>query len=403
MEENKKNKRKNKKSFGTKAVVGTLALVVVAVVAVVALGFRSSYAIPEVENHLPDTFTTKEPDKQITSDTGFFVFPYFTDGDIQVFCLEHMIDYKGNTVFSKGDAIQDYGLLYLMANIYPNAYFAAFANDDLQSWISQTAIWLYLYRVADLENDGEVNENVAETSVHYIKPEDLNRIETARGVMVNDDPSILYTLNATTGGISAGGATADDPLLYTTINNLVTAALANRNTPNKTLSINFDDEVAITQDEKYYQTSEVSVAGAPSDSFNGYELEIVSAPKGTFVVDVNGEEIKDLTNFDATDKFFFRIPVENVTEENKSVKFTVTGSFRTYEGNYYVAEGAQTISSVSTVNNNINKGAEIPLNYTPDVPDTEMSTAQTVYFIGLIILLSGVGIIYANAKPEESK
>ena len=32
-----------------------------------------------------------------------------------------------------------------------------------------------------------------------------------------------------------------------------------------------------------------------------------------------------------------------------------------------------------------------------------MSTAQTIYFIGLIVLLCGVGIVYANAKPAESK
>ena len=36
-------------------------------------------------------------------------------------------------------------------------------------------------------------------------------------------------------------------------------------------------------------------------------------------------------------------------------------------------------------------------------PDTGMTTAQTIYFIGLIVLLCGVGIIYANAKPVEEK
>ena len=36
-------------------------------------------------------------------------------------------------------------------------------------------------------------------------------------------------------------------------------------------------------------------------------------------------------------------------------------------------------------------------------PDTGMNNAQTIYFIGLIILLCGVGIVYANAKPVEQK
>ena len=35
-------------------------------------------------------------------------------------------------------------------------------------------------------------------------------------------------------------------------------------------------------------------------------------------------------------------------------------------------------------------------------PDTGMSAAQTIYFIGLIVLLCGVGIVYANAKPIEN-
>ena len=36
-------------------------------------------------------------------------------------------------------------------------------------------------------------------------------------------------------------------------------------------------------------------------------------------------------------------------------------------------------------------------------PDTGMNAAQTIYFIGLIVLLCGLGIVYANTKPVESK
>ena len=36
-------------------------------------------------------------------------------------------------------------------------------------------------------------------------------------------------------------------------------------------------------------------------------------------------------------------------------------------------------------------------------PDTGMNTTQTIYFIGLIVLLCGVGIVYANAKPVQVK
>ena len=56
--------------------------------------------------------------------------------------------------------------------------------------------------------------------------------------------------------------------------------------------------------------------------------------------------------------------------------------------------------SVTGTTVNENKGIEVEF---VGAPDTGMNTAQTIYFIGLIILLCGVGIVYANAKPVESK
>lgn len=403
MEDNKKNIRFGRQSFGSISILSSLFLAIIAVVGVVTFGFKNSYAIPDVNSYLPEKFKTAEIKKTLKSDTDFYVSEYFTDGGIQVFCLGHMVDFKEGIEYSRGNAIEDYGLLYLMANIYPNKAFGNY-DKDLQTWLSQTAIWLYLYRVTDLDNDGQLNGNVAENSEHYISPVELDSIQKARGVIdIDDDSLTFHTLNTKTGGVSVGNVTSEDPLLYTAIDGLVNEAIANRKTPNKALTIDFDDQISVTQDEKYYQTSAIAVTGTPSDNFNGYEVKISSAPDGTFVVNANGEKIEDLTNMKASDKFYFRVPVDKVTEEKKSIKFTVTGSFKTYEGYYYVAENAQTITGIGTVNNNLNKGAEIQLNYTPDVPDTGMSAAQTVYFVGLIILLSGVGIIYANVKPEESK
>ncbi|MDD5888930.1 MAG: hypothetical protein PUC82_05555 [bacterium] len=405
MGENKKNKRQTKKKFNSKTTIASLVMAAILIVTVVVVGFTgNSYAIPDVSYNLPDTFTSKVGEAEYQSDTGFSVIPYFTDGDIQVFCLEHGVNFPNGTLYSKGEQITDYGLLYLMANVYPNKDFSTFADDGLQTWLSQVAIWMYLYTSEDLLDNGQLDNSVTGTSPNYIAPEDLTKIKEARGVILYDGGDLVYhTMNPATGGVSNGGVTADDPLLYDTIEDLVNRALSNRTVPNKTLTINYNNDISVTQDNKYYQTSVISVVGSPSDNFNGFELKIDKAPEGTFVVDANGQEIKDLSNLTATDKLYLRTPIDKVTEDNKSINFSVTGSFKTYEGHYYVADGAQTITSVNTVNNNISKGAEIPLNYTPKVPDTGMSTAQTIYFIGLIILLSGVGIIYANVKPGENK
>lgn len=418
MEENKKNRRKINQIFKSKSVVGSLVLAIVAVISVVALGFNnSSYAIPEVSSRsLGDKFTTNEPGDRIISDTEFTVLPYSTtiDGkDFQLFCLEHTVDFKSGVEYNKSDGIEDYGLLYVMASIEfrsnNDATFKAL-DQNLKTWISQAAIWMYLYELEDITDDGVDNDSVSADNIHYLSNvvgadgsiNELEAIKTAKGVYVDDgEIPVYHTLEGTKAEKS------EVQVLTTTlydayIKGLVTTALANRNVPNKELIISFDDEISITQDEKYYQTSAVTVAGTPSDNFNGYELTIESAPEGTFAVDVNGNKIEDMSNLGVNDKVYFRIPVANVTEENKLIKFDVTGSFNSYEGFYYKVDGGQTISSVDVQTNNISKGDEISLDYTPSVPDTGMSTAQTVYFIGLIILLSGIGIIYANVKPEES-
>ena len=58
---------------------------------------------------------------------------------------------------------------------------------------------------------------------------------------------------------------------------------------------------------------------------------------------------------------------------------------------------------VKIVNKEISGPLDIQLDYTPKIPDTGMGVAQAIYFMGLILLLSGVGIVYANAKPKTSE
>ena len=36
-------------------------------------------------------------------------------------------------------------------------------------------------------------------------------------------------------------------------------------------------------------------------------------------------------------------------------------------------------------------------------PDTASSLSKTIYYIGFIILLSGMGIIYANIRPRKQE
>ena len=161
-----------------------------------------------------------------------------------------------------------------------------------------------------------------------------------------------------------------------------------------------NDEISITDDEKYYQSSEITISNTPPGNITGFTVSIESAPEGTILVDENGQKLESMDN---VSKFYVRVPVDKVTEMSKTVRIKTTGTFRGYDGYYYRAEGAQTVSTVFTKDFTNDASLEFTLNYTPDVPSTGMSMAQSVYFIGLIVLLCGVGIIYANAKPKSKQ
>ena len=118
------------------------------------------------------------------------------------------------------------------------------------------------------------------------------------------------------------------------------------------------------------------------------------------VVNENGEEInkKDIA---AGTKFYVRIPASKVTEEagTQTVKVNVTAEFTGGKAKYLYASSNEAYQRLATVSpSEISKGAEFVVS-----PDTGMNVAQTIYFVGLIVLLCGVGIVYANAKPVEAK
>ena len=150
-------------------------------------------------------------------------------------------------------------------------------------------------------------------------------------------------------------------------------------------------------------TSLYSVTSSNADSLIDYVIDLSDAPEGTLVYNANGEQEKDI-EFNhvyignPSTKFKLMIPVDKVTDKNKYFDISVSTDFIGLVK--YTSTGYQTVIGENIIHANDKIGLEI--NYTPNVPNTGMTTAQTIYFIGLIILLGGVGIIYANAKPQEN-
>lgn len=408
MENNKNNKKqstfqqifKSQLSKKLSAVMVLVSFFSFLLIGVTNVSYAAVTPIPPDEG-LGESFTTKAPTGTgiigQNGAAGFPVFMYATTEGIPIFCLERDIDYRGGVTMTKKEKITDQGLLYVMAHTFPHYKFKD-ANgevfpDEVQTWITQVAIWQYLYETGAVNNvtgSGNVAniESVKNVSSIYWQGEDST--VTCRLDGCSSDP--------------IGGTGPDTENFYTKyIAPIVANAKQSNVTTNGTISMSLaNQEMSITEDEKYYQTSLVTIAKSDPDNFvdGSLKVSIKSAPDGTILVDENGQEIKDYSNLE---KFYVRIPVESVTEENKVVQLYATGTVRGYDGYYYKADGAQTVSTVFTNDVPTDTGLEIPINYTPEVPDTSMNIAQSVYFIGLVVLLCGVGIIYANTKPKQQQ
>lgn len=398
MDNNQKN-QKNKQQSTFQQIFKTqlskrlsIAMVLVSFFSFLIIGVGNvSYAAPidEIEDSgLGESFVTNEPSGRALGEGGSAVFPvlmYTTTVNgqtIPIFCLERNIDYMKNTTLTKAEQITDQGLLYVMANTYPHHYFTTDSGtqfpDQVQTWISQVAIWDYLYQTGAENNVG------GEDSIANM------RATTSIGL---DDELSAWSVD--------GKDVPSTTTFYSKYIEPVVTAAMNATAANGTMTMSIESEdLSLTADEKYYQSALVTVSNTDPDHLQSFNVEITSAPEGTILVDANGKQIENTTGLE---QFYVRIPVDNVTEENKVVRLSATGTFRGYDGYYYRAERAQTVSTVFTTDVPNTTGLELPIAYEPAVPDTSMSVAQSVYFIGLVVLLCGIGIIYANTKPKAKQ
>lgn len=358
-----------------------------------------SYAYPVdiPSTGLGNSFETAAPGDYIVGNGATGTFPvqmYSTTTNIPIFCLERDINYIDGVTLEKKEQITDDGLLYVMANSAPHVKFkdstGAEFPDQVQSWITQVAIWQYLY-----ETNAENNSATGGTGIS-----NLEIAKSTTELYWDDSASVTHYCDV-------DGCYTDDQADSTVtfyekyIAPLVANAKQSGISANGTLQVSIaNDEISITDDEKYYQTALVTITNSNPSSLVSFSVKIDSAPEGTVLINENGQVVEDTTGLD---KFYVRIPVDKVTEENKKVVLSATGTFRGYDGYYYRATGAQTVSTVFTTDVPYTTGLEIPITYTPEVPPTGMNVAQSVYFIGLIVLLCGVGIIYANARPKQSQ
>ena len=120
-----------------------VALVIVAFVGVLGLmvfGLNQISFAANTTGQLPNSFVSKQGDENVMRligtagymDNGTFkttdpdkiqqgvlpILGFYTDGDIPIFCIEYNIGYEVGRTYTKGGEIKDYGLVYLMSQIY---------------------------------------------------------------------------------------------------------------------------------------------------------------------------------------------------------------------------------------------------------------------------------------------
>lgn len=393
---NEKQKSKFRQVMGSQVPHHLSALMImVAFVSFIAIQFsgKDSYAIMYDKDTVGNTIETEAVDTTGTqyrrlvgnesggNETDNYATPYMfaknasgSTYNIQVFCLQKdgvIPDGKGVTYNRTSNKV-DAGIIYILSKSGTHGL-----SKYADTWVTQTAIWLYAREKGFPYNTGITDSMITKMGLDtklYINNQSI-------GVSDHEDlASNLYTNYVT---------------------KLVTQA---KNAKSQTLTITkSSDEITVTGDNKYYKSPMITVSGLQAGETYSIKSEF---PSGTKLYTESGKEITDLSKITAS-KFYMLVPIANVTEKTKKVALSVTGPVPTayvFETNDVPQSesGTDRYQTVTVLEKEtVNTGLE--LDYQPSVPDTGMNTAQSVYFIGLVILLCGLGIIYANAKSKVSE
>lgn len=408
MEDNN-NKKSTTNRFlkGNGIVTASVLIAIVAVFAFVATSFNnpSWAAVPTADSNLSDQFTLKlEEDASQTwiaandKDSGLPVSRFWAndrDKGISVFCLEKNIDATDGTIynFDKADtSASDYGILYILANGYYNKdSFTKDLNDTERVIVTQLALWNYLY-------DKDVNGSSSK----------FGDIVSKYGIKNGKATSDFYTeIRSATTTID----TFKNKIYNDYISKLVSAAKAAKDSDTMpSISISGgDDNISLTEDKKYYQSSAITTVS----SGNTKEFKVSvddSSPKGTILVDDKGEALDENATHAVGKEFFVRVPVDSVSDKGATVNLSLSAIGYKYTGKVYKAydtdkkvyKDGQKVIGVNVEQHETKEGAQVKFDYVPEVPNTGMNASQIIYFIGLVILVCGVGIVYANIKPKES-
>ena len=222
----------------------------------------------------------------------------------------------------------------------------------------------------------------------------VNNLDESDITTIKDAQKVTYAVDG-----QAAPTEYSIPNLYNDyIKKLVDAALNAQGAKNFSLVKASDD---LTLNGDWYWSSEFAVQSTTWDDLETYDIS-VGGIDGAKVVDVDGNDMQT-TGVSKDKKFKVLIPKSSVNSNSQTLSVVARGKFNGLDGSYYVAtiDGEhQKVVGVSGKVVYVDADASIEV---VGAPDTAKNAIQILYFIGLIILLSGVGIIYANTKTVQVK
>lgn len=381
-------------------------LVVLAVAFVLVVGLKSANvnAATTYAETLPDTVT-----RNATSSNYKIVQPGFniTDGKTDkiveflsddskylLYCSDRNNPNIDNAVtLTKGNPM-DYKIAYVLTHGYNKQYLMedgfsevleqgsssgtetaqARGKDMVNLWITQAAIW-------NLQNSFTSTE-------------------------LNNEP-IRYTINSY--GyyrLTSGSGNLSSAKLWQYVEALVDGANNSKDPSTATLSVTGDTNW--TKSDNISKSGLITVASSNDlAKLATYSISLENAPEGTKIYTEDGTDITDNSSDIAANKKIYITIDNSKIDKTKEYNFKInaTGNI-IYDAAYQYVDNSNQCNGVACqpsvlvgpTTKNIAGALDFKI-----VPDTASSLSKTIYYIGFIILLSGVGIIYANIRPKKQE
>lgn len=359
-----------------------------------------SAATTVASNGLPDTITRGEVkydfSKGVTNVTGKTNYPFYAEdstGTYQLYCSDRNNgNFTGAYTLTK-DKRLDYGFTHILvkqdsiytkdtytrkfqnnqAPVAADSSFNAISKTMVNTWITQMAIWGYQGSISSSELNNGLLAYKAFSGDRTLEYE-------------------LFSDAAFTSGLSAKALW--DTYVVSEING---AKELNAKSPyDATMSINVDGDWTKIDGTDNVKSGLISTS-ISSGNTGTYSLTFDNAPEGTKVYTEDGKEVTDLKSIPVSSKIYLVVPKSDKKEDYKfSVK---ANSTITYNAPYLYVDkvgGHQPSILVGPESKDLSASIEMTL-----APDTALSVSNSIYFLGFLILISGVFVIYANVKTKE--